>query len=121
MMTFIVGIAGSLDEHSCGDLGRALHAIGLSVQLPKTSSSAASAASTAPSPARCSSTLLPELLRIPERALSHILENAFTIVEPAARGDIDLLVVLLIIFEPDGLAHRSNKIKAYWKFWPFSS
>ena len=35
-------------------------------------------------------------------------------------GTFGLLVVLFIIFEPDGLAHRWNKIKAYWKLWPFS-
>ena len=58
--------------------------------------------------------------RIPERALSHVWENAFTIVNSLREGTFGLLVVLFIIFEPDGLAHRWNKIKAYWKLWPFS-
>ncbi|HEY6001108.1 MAG TPA: branched-chain amino acid ABC transporter permease, partial [bacterium] len=65
-------------------------------------------------------TLLPELLRIPERALSAIWENAITVVNSLREGTFGLLVVLFIIFEPDGLAHRWNKIKAYWKLWPFS-
>ena len=28
--------------------------------------------------------------------------------------------VLFLIFEPDGLAHRWRRIKAYWKLYPFS-
>jgi branched-chain amino acid transport system permease protein len=27
---------------------------------------------------------------------------------------------LFLIFEPDGLAHRWQQIKAYWKLYPFS-
>jgi branched-chain amino acid transport system permease protein len=30
------------------------------------------------------------------------------------------VIVLFLIFEPDGLAHRWRQIKAYWKLYPFS-
>jgi len=33
---------------------------------------------------------------------------------------IGLAIVLFLIFEPDGLAHRWRQIKAYWKLYPFS-
>jgi len=33
---------------------------------------------------------------------------------------IGLAIVLFLIFEPDGLAHRWQLIKAYWKLYPFS-
>ena len=33
---------------------------------------------------------------------------------------IGLAIVLFLIFEPDGLAHRWKLIKAYWKLYPFS-
>jgi branched-chain amino acid transport system permease protein len=33
---------------------------------------------------------------------------------------IGLAIVLFLIFEPRGLAHRWKLIKAYWKFYPFS-
>ena len=33
---------------------------------------------------------------------------------------IGLAIVLFLIFEPDGLAHRWRLIKAYWKLYPFS-
>jgi branched-chain amino acid transport system permease protein len=29
-------------------------------------------------------------------------------------------IILFLIFEPDGLAHRWKLIKAYWKLYPFS-
>ena len=31
-----------------------------------------------------------------------------------------LVIVLFLIFEPDGLAARWRTIRAYWKLWPFS-
>ena len=33
---------------------------------------------------------------------------------------IGLAIILFLIFEPDGLAHRWKIIKAYWKLYPFS-
>ena len=33
---------------------------------------------------------------------------------------IGMAIVLFLIFEPDGLAHRWRQIKAYWKLYPFS-
>jgi branched-chain amino acid transport system permease protein len=33
---------------------------------------------------------------------------------------IGLAIVLFLIFEPDGLAHRWRMIKTYWKLYPFS-
>lgn len=33
---------------------------------------------------------------------------------------IGLAIILFLIFEPEGLAHRWRMIKAYWKLYPFS-
>lgn len=33
---------------------------------------------------------------------------------------IGAVIILFLIFEPDGLAHRWQQIKAYWKLYPFS-
>ncbi len=33
---------------------------------------------------------------------------------------IGAVIVLFLMFEPDGLAHRWKQIKAYWKLYPFS-
>ena len=32
---------------------------------------------------------------------------------------IGAAIILFLIFEPDGLAHRWRQIKAYWKLYPF--
>jgi branched-chain amino acid transport system permease protein len=33
---------------------------------------------------------------------------------------IGAAIVLFLLFEPDGLAHRWRQIRAYWKLYPFS-
>jgi branched-chain amino acid transport system permease protein len=33
---------------------------------------------------------------------------------------IGVIIVVFLVFEPDGLAHRWRQIKAYWKLYPFS-
>jgi branched-chain amino acid transport system permease protein len=33
---------------------------------------------------------------------------------------IGAAIILFLIFEPDGLAHRWGMIKAYWKLYPYS-
>jgi branched-chain amino acid transport system permease protein len=45
------------------------------------------------------------------------LKNNITFVREIAIGGI---IIAFLVFEPDGLAHRWQQIKAYWKFYPFS-
>jgi branched-chain amino acid transport system permease protein len=33
---------------------------------------------------------------------------------------IGLVIILFLIFEPEGLAHRWTQTKNYWKFYPFA-
>ncbi|MEZ5765030.1 MAG: branched-chain amino acid ABC transporter permease [Xanthobacteraceae bacterium] len=33
---------------------------------------------------------------------------------------IGVIIIIFLVFEPDGLAHRWHQIKAYWKLYPFS-
>jgi len=48
---------------------------------------------------------MPELIQ----SLAYIKEMA-----------IGLAIILFLIFEPEGLAHRWKRIKTYWKLYPFS-
>lgn len=48
---------------------------------------------------------------------SQAFEHGLVFVKEASIG---LAIVLFLIFEPDGLAHRWRLIKAYWKLYPFS-
>lgn len=118
--SFMVGIAGSLWAHYVRVISDEHFTMGLSVHYLASIIIGGLGSVTGAIYGAIFMTLLPELLRIPERALSHVWENAFMIVNQLREGVFGLLVVLFIIFEPDGLAHRWNKIKAYWKLWPFS-
>jgi branched-chain amino acid transport system permease protein len=50
-----------------------------------------------------------------DRAL--VLNNNIAFLREIAIG---VVIVLFLIFEPDGLVHRWRQIKAYWKLYPFS-
>ena len=64
--------------------------------------------------------LLPELLRIPAEALTGVFPNLFQIFGTLQEGVFGLIIILFLIFEPDGLAARWHTIRSYWKLWPFS-
>jgi branched-chain amino acid transport system permease protein len=65
-------------------------------------------------------TLLPELLRIATGALGTEFPHLTTLFAPMKTGLFGLVIVLFLVFEPDGLAARWRLIKAYWKLYPFS-
>ena len=50
-----------------------------------------------------------------DQALS--LKNNISFLREMAIGGV---IIVFLIFEPDGLAHRWKQIKAYWKLYPFS-
>ncbi len=64
--------------------------------------------------------LLPEGLRLFSDSVVGVFPNAGDVL--AAMKDVvfGLVVVLFLIYEPRGLYHRWQMIKAYWKLWPFS-
>lgn len=65
-------------------------------------------------------TLLPEILRLGTSALSGQLPGLVQIFSALKLGVFGLTIVLFLIFEPDGMAARWHRIKAYWKLYPFS-
>jgi len=64
--------------------------------------------------------VLPELLRLPTEALSSVFPNISGIFASLRELVFGLVVILFLIFEPDGMAARWHTIRAYWKLWPFS-
>lgn len=65
-------------------------------------------------------TLLPEVLRIVTSALSDQLPALVQLFAALKLGVFGLTIVLFLIFEPDGMAARWHRIKAYWKLYPFA-
>ena len=65
-------------------------------------------------------TLLPELLRLATGELSAQFPGLTGMFAPLRTGLFGLVIVLFLVFEPDGLAARWRLIKAYWKLYPFS-
>ncbi len=64
--------------------------------------------------------LLPELLRIPAELLTESYPNIFGIFASLREMIFGIIVILFLIFEPDGLAARWHTVRSYWKLWPFS-
>jgi branched-chain amino acid transport system permease protein len=65
-------------------------------------------------------TLVPDLLRIAATAMSGTFPALIGLIVSLREAVFGLLIVVFLIFEPDGMAARWRTIKAYWKLWPFS-
>lgn len=65
-------------------------------------------------------TLLPELLRLGTGALSGSFPELVNKLAAMKELVFGLLVIIFLIFEPNGMASRWHSIKNYWKLYPFS-
>jgi len=64
--------------------------------------------------------LLPKILSVITTLVSADFPSLTRLVTAFEQGIFGLIIVLFLIFEPDGLAHRWKLMKAYWKLYPFS-
>ncbi len=65
-------------------------------------------------------TLLPQVLTVITSWAAHVLPSVGDLIMSIKEGIFGLIVILFLVFEPDGMAHRWSLIKAYWKLYPFS-
>jgi len=65
-------------------------------------------------------TLLPEVLRLGFTALSGLSPKLIGAFASIREGVFGLLIILFLIFEPDGLAARWRTVKDYFRVWPFA-
>ena len=65
-------------------------------------------------------TLLPELLNAISNVLGGYFPDISQYVVALREGVFGLVLILFLIFEPEGLAHRWRLVKAYWKLYPFA-
>ncbi len=64
--------------------------------------------------------LLPKLLTVATTTLGSTYPGIAELTIALEQGVFGAIIILFLIFEPDGLAHRWKMIKAYWKLYPFS-
>ncbi len=64
--------------------------------------------------------LLPKLLTVVTTQLGTSFPGIAELAIALEQGIFGAIIILFLIFEPDGLAHRWKMIKAYWKLYPFS-
>ncbi len=65
-------------------------------------------------------TLLPEVLTATAGVASEYFPNVATYFLAMKGGVFGLVLMLFLVFEPEGLAHRWRLVKAYWKLYPFA-
>lgn len=65
-------------------------------------------------------TLLPEVLNFLAESAAGVFPEVSTYLLAMKGGIFGLVLMLFLIFEPEGLAHRWRLIKAYWKLYPFA-
>lgn len=65
-------------------------------------------------------TLVPDVLRVAATALSGSFPALIGLIVTMREAVFGLLIILFLIFEPDGMAARWRTIKAYFQLWPFS-
>ncbi len=64
--------------------------------------------------------LLPKLLSVVTTQLGTSFPKMAEVAIALEQGIFGGIIVIFLIFEPDGLAHRWKMMKAYWKLYPFS-
>ncbi|PLX99487.1 MAG: branched-chain amino acid ABC transporter permease [Desulfuromonas sp.] len=64
--------------------------------------------------------LLPEVMELGVGLVSGVMPDLAQSLAFIKEMAIGLAIILFLIFEPEGLAHRWKRIKAYWKLYPFS-
>ena len=64
--------------------------------------------------------ILPEFLRFISGIVSHSYPQIVDLFAAVREGVFGLVIILFLLFEPKGMAHRWQIIKAYFKLWPFS-
>ena len=65
-------------------------------------------------------TILPEVLNAVAGGLGSLWPDISQYIVALREGVFGMVLILFLIFEPEGLAHRWKLVKAYWKLYPFA-
>jgi len=120
LSSFLAGVAGGLWAHYTMFVSAEQFNIGLSVSYLAMIIIGGLGSVTGSVMGAAFMTLLPEFLNAGSSALSGVLPGIGGQIVALREGVFGLVLVLFLIFEPEGLANRWRLIKAYWKLYPFA-
>lgn len=120
LSSFLAGVAGGLWAHYTLFLSAEQFNIGLSISYLAMIIIGGLGSVTGSVMGAVFMTLLPEVLNGLSGSISGVLPNISQHIVALREGVFGLVLMLFLIFEPEGLANRWRLIKAYWKLYPFA-
>ena len=120
LSSFLAGVAGGLWAHYTLFLSAEQFNIGLSISYLAMIIIGGLGSVTGSVMGAVFMTLLPEVLNGLSGSISHVLPDISQHINALREGVFGMVLMLFLIFEPEGLANRWRLIKAYWKLYPFA-
>jgi len=120
LSSFLAGVAGGLWGHYTGYISAEQFNIGLSISYLAMIIIGGLGSVLGSVLGAIFITLLPELLNVISNGIGAYFPDIIQYIVALKEGVFGLVLILFLIFEPEGLAHRWRLIKAYWKLYPFA-
>ncbi|BCS89640.1 branched-chain amino acid ABC transporter permease [Pseudodesulfovibrio sediminis] len=118
--SFLAGVAGGLWGHYTGYISAEQFNIGLSISYLAMVVIGGLGSVIGSVFGAIFITLLPEVLNGVANGLGAFFPDVTQYIVALREGVFGLVLILFLIYEPEGLAHRWKLIKAYWKLYPFA-
>ncbi len=120
LSSFLAGVAGGLWGHYTGYISAEQFNIGLSISYLAMIIIGGLGSIIGSVFGAVFIVLLPEVLNALANGLSGYFPEISQSIVALREGVFGMVLILFLIFEPEGLAHRWRLIKAYWKLYPFA-
>ena len=120
LSSFLAGVAGGLWGHYTGYISAEQFNIGLSISYLAMIIIGGLGSVLGSVFGAIFIVLLPEVLNVISNGLGAFFPDIAQSIVALKEGVFGLVLILFLIFEPEGLVHRWRLIKAYWKLYPFA-
>ncbi len=120
LSSFLAGVAGGLWAHYTGYISAEQFNIGLSISYLAMIIIGGLGSVIGSVFGAVFIVILPEVLNAVANGVGNYFPDIAQHIVALREGVFGLVLILFLIFEPEGLAHRWRLIKAYWKLYPFA-
>lgn len=120
LSSFLAGVAGGLWAHYTGYISAEQFNIGLSISYLAMIIIGGLGSVIGSVFGAIFIVLLPEVLNALANGLGAFFPDITQYIVALREGVFGLVLILFLIFEPEGLANRWRLVKAYWKLYPFA-